>query len=317
MNKRFMLSLLGVGALAIVSLGGFCAYKMQGFKHKLQESLNANLAQISQGISSNEINLSYAPFACSGIFFIECKSPYISFKPQNFSEEIFTSSNLILSLKEIDFGSITLNAKSDLKIAKMGDLQEYTDAFFPKSFDLSLKIKPQNATSYTLESDLSLDAQNALYSEKFTSLIDSPKVKEIGLFEHISSFAFLDEGLKIKNLEFSLLSKDLSEKLFEIAKSKYGKSLNKQAYDTLATFLAAMSIEMYANKPYYAQIKDLISGFLGIALGKAEKMSVFISPKSDAPFQPSSLNPQDLNDTLQKLFSTYNFTIKLTPKDSK
>lgn len=305
-----MLSLLGIGAISIAFLLGFCIYKMQGFKHNLQESLNSNLKQITQ--QNQDFILNSLPFECSGIFFIECKSPYITFKSQILNQDVLTSRNLILSLKEIDFGSVTLNAKSDLEIVNLGDLQDYALALFPQSFDLDLTIKPQSPTSYILLTSLNLIAQNAEYTENFSSLIDSIKVKELGLFEHISSFAFLDEGLQIKDLELSLLSKGLSEKLFEIAQNKYGKSLNKEAYFALATFLASVSIEGYANKPYYSEVKDLISAFLSIALGNAQKMQALISPKNNTPLQSNPLDGENLNDVLSKFFANYNLEIKLT-----
>ncbi|WP_305863074.1 hypothetical protein [Helicobacter cholecystus] len=310
MNKRFILSILGLGVIAIASLLGFCVYKMQTFKHKLQESLNTNLVQTAQELALSDIKLNYSTFECSGIFFIKCKSPYITFTPKGGSQELFSSKNLILSLKEIDFGSITLSASSKLEIIDLGELQEYATAFFPTNFELDFTIKPQNQASYTLHTALKLYAQNADYLEEFNSLIDSKNVQEMGIFQHISSFVFLNEGLKIKDFLFSLNSKGLSDKLFEIAQSKYGKSLNKQAYSALVSFLVGASLQNFSKKPYYPQIQEIIQGFVKVILGDANKMEIFISPQSNTSSYP--LAPQDLEKLLNTLSSEYKLEVKLS-----
>lgn len=308
MNKRIMLGVLAGGVIAIASLVGFCIFKMHGFKQKFEETLNDNLAQISQEVALNEAELDYTPFQCQGLFFIECKSSYVSFTPLGFKEAVFSSRNLTLSLKEIDFKSITLGAESQLQYTHLGDLQEYAQAFLPNDFQLDLTIKPQDTKSYTMHTKLLLNAKNAQYTEEFTSLIDSPKVQELGLFRHIGSLAFLDEGMQIKNLELSLISKNLSDTLFEIAQSKYGKSLNRKAYNALAAFLAGASIQPYSKKPYYTEIRDLVGGLLEIVTGDQNKMQVSISPKNDQSIQTS----QDLDTMLEAFFSNYSFNITLS-----
>ena len=114
--------------------------------------------------------------------------------------------------------------------------------------------------------------------------------------------------MQIKNLELSLISKNLSDTLFEIAQSKYGKSLNRKAYNALAAFLAGASIQPYSKKPYYAEIRDLVGGLLEIVTGDQNKMQVSISPKNDQSIQTS----QDLDTMLEAFFSNYSFNITLS-----
>lgn len=310
MNKRILLGILFGGLVAIIALAGFGIFQMQNFKRKLEPALNESLAQISKKAPYFRTKLDYAPFECQGLVFIECKSPYVNIFVEGFKQEMFSSRDLTLSLKEIDFKSVTLGVSSQLQYGNFGDLQEYVQAFFPQDFQLDLTFKPQDSKSYTVRTELLLNAQNAQYIQDLTSLIDSPRVQEMGLFKHISSFAFLDEGAKIQNLEFSLVSKNLSDKLFQIMQSKYGASLNKQAYITLAKFLAGTFLEGFSSKSYYPQMQELTESFLQVVLWNANKMQVFITPKSQT--QPYNFSTTNLDPTLDTLFSLYHFNIKLS-----
>lgn len=306
MNRRVIVALLCVGLTIILSLGGVGLYKIHTLKLQTQDLLNAKLVAFASQSSNEALNVSYKPFECSGLVFIECKSEEISLQSSLFEERVLGFRNLTLKADEIDFKSLAFLVSSEVVAPQIGGVEEYIQALFPHQLNLRLKLSVESEESYKVDARFLLEAKNIDYQEEFNATIFSPELKSKGFLSSIQNPDFLNEKIELKNMILSLNSKNLSEAIYQIVKGKYG-GLGKKEYRGLANLMIGASMMQFEGNK---EIQEMIAGAGALALGDAKRMNIYISAKNGV-IDPQELIDGDTNQILQVLFEKYDFETRL------
>lgn len=296
MNKRVIFGLLGVGLAVILTLGGLGLYKIHTLKVQIQNLLNAKLANLAKESLQKDIEVSYQPFECSGLVFVECKNKEIAFRSSLFAQNVLSFQNIKLEASEFDFKSLAFLISSDIVAPKIDGVEEYMEAFFPKHLKIRLKLSAQNQENYILDSRFLLEANNIDYQEELNAVILSDELKSKGFFHAIENLDFLKEKTEIKNMILTFSSKGLNPKLLEIVRSKYGN----WGEGIIGMMVGASMMQFEGNK----EIQEVIAGLGALAMGEAKVMRVYITPIDPNSSIPDiEANPNEIFEILSEKYS--------------
>lgn len=296
MNKRVIFGLLGVGLAVILILGGLGLYKIHTLKVQTQNLLNAKLANLAKESLQKDIEISYQPFECSGLVFVECKNREIAFRSSLFTQNVLSFQNTKLEASEFDFKSLAFLISSDIVAPKIDGVEEYIEAFFPKHLKIRLKLSAQNQENYMLDSRFLLEANNIDYQEELNAVILSDELKSKGFFHAIENLDFLKEKTEIKNMILTFSSKGLNPKLLEIIRSKYGN----WGEGIIGMMVGASMMQFEGNK----EIQEVIAGLGALAMGEAKVMRVYITPTDPSSSIPDiEANPDEIFEILSEKYS--------------
>ncbi|RDU70755.1 hypothetical protein [Helicobacter brantae] len=311
MNRRVIVALLCVGLSIILALGGVGLYKIHTLKLQAQELLNSRLTALALKSKSEGVQVSFQPFECSGLVFVECKSKEVAFTSSLLSQKNLSFQNIVLKADEFDFKSLAFVLDSDVLPPKIEEIEEYIQALFPHHINLRLKLSAEDKERYKVDTRLLLEAENVNYQEEFESFIVSDELKTKGFFASISNLDFLSEKMEVKNIIFTFTSKDLSQAVYEIVKSKYG-GLGKKEYLGLANIMIGASMMQFEGNK---EIQEIIAGAGALVLGEADEMRIYIRAKGEE----SIIVPQEIiemggNGILDVLVEKYDFETKVEKK---
>lgn len=296
MNKRVIFRLLGVGLAVILTLGGLGLYKIHTLKVQTQNLLNAKLANLAKESLQKDIEVSYQPFECSGLVFVECKNKEIAFRSSLFTQNVLSFQNIKLEASEFDFKSLAFLISSDIVAPKIDGVEEYMEAFFPKHLKIRLKLSAQNQENYMLDSRFLLEANNIDYQEELNAVILSDELKSKGFFHAIENLDFLKEKTEIKNMILTFSSKGLNPKLLEIVRSKYGN----WGEGIIGMMVGASMMQFEGNK----EIQEVVAGLGALAMGEAKVMRVYITPTDPSSSIPDiEANPNEIFEILSEKYS--------------
>lgn len=296
MNKRVIFGLLGVGLAVILALGGLGLYKIHTLKVQTQNLLNVKLANLAKDSLQKDIEVSYQPFECSGLVFVECKNKEIAFRSSLFTQNVLSFQNIKLEASEFDFKSLAFLISSDIVAPKIDGVEEYMEAFFPKHLKIRLKLSAQNQENYMLDSRFLLEANNIDYQEELNAVILSDELKSKGFFHAIENLDFLKEKTEIKNMILTFSSKGLNPKLLEIIRSKYGN----WGEGIIGMMVGASMMQFEGDK----EIQEVIAGLGALAMGEAKVMRVYITPTDPSSSIPDiEANPNEIFEILSEKYS--------------
>lgn len=301
MNKRVIFGLLGVGLAVILTLGGLGLYKIHTLKVQTQNLLNAKLERFAKDSEQRDLKVSYQPFECSGLVFVECKNEEIALRSSLFTQNVLSFKNIKLEADEIDFKSLAFLVSSDIVAPKIEGAEEYVEAFFPKHLKMRLKLSAENQESYRADTRFLLEADNIDYQEEFNAVIFSDELKNKGFFYAIENLDFLKERVEIKNIILTLSSKGLNPKLLEIVRGKYGN----WGEGMIGMMVGASMMQFEGNK----ELQEIVAGLGALAMGEAKVMKVYITPtQSDSSI---SIIEGSGNQMFEILSEKYDFETKL------
>lgn len=310
MNRRVIIALLCVGLSIILALGGVGLYKIHTLKLQTQDLLNSKLTSLALESKSEEVQVSFQPFECSGLVFVECKSKEVAFTSSLLSQKSLSFQNIVLKADEFDFKSLAFVLNSDVLPPKIGEVEEYIQALFPHHINLRLKLSAEDKERYKVDARLMLEAKNINYQEEFESFIISEDLKTKGFFASISNLDFLNEKMEVKNMIFTFTSKDLSQAVYEIVKSKYG-GLGKKEYLGLANLMIGASMMQFEGNK---EIQEMIAGAGALVLGETDKMQIYVKAKEGESIIPQELIDGDSNQVLNALVEKYDFETRVEKK---
>lgn len=303
MNKRLVFGMLSAGLAVILILGGAGLYKIHTLKVQMQNLLNTKLEDFALKTQQKDVTVSYKPFKCSGLVFVECKNEEIAFQSSLFTSNVLSFKNIQIKADEIDFKSLTFLIDSDISAPEIEGVDAYMEAFFPKHLKMRMKLLADSKESYKIDTRLLLTAKNIDYQEEIDAILFSDELKNKGFFYAIENLDFSKKKTQIKNIILTLTSKDLNSELLRIVKDKYGQ----WGEGMIGVMVGASMMQFEGNK----QIQEMIAGFGALAMGEAKRMKVFITPIDLSSSVAGEILDEESAQVFELLLEKYNFETKL------
>ncbi|PAF41713.1 hypothetical protein [Helicobacter sp. 11S03491-1] len=316
-SKKFMISLLILGALVIVALLGI-GYKLSSkIRVELQNTLNDQLESLVQAYAPENIPLwvTYDPFVCTGMSAYQCVSKHIAFLDGN-HQEIFKLNDLTLKIDDIGTSSIQVSIKSpkisleglDKEIIKEQNTEIFDlyEAFKPIAFECSEKnqIIDKKEGEISSQNQCIIQAKGMQYgynlegrskSEKFSNktILNSMiyfysklgSLKKIS--EDIDNFSFA-----IDKMSFALMngtSDNLKNVLYPLLQAAYQKdnpktpfddNIYKQSIENLKGLVGfGLAMTGMLGGPYQDTLLNSLNGLESMAINEASGVRISLMPK--------------------------------------
>lgn len=307
MNRRVIITLLGVGLSIILALGGVGLYKIHTLKLQAQELLNSRLSSFVAEAKNKGVKASFQPFECSGLVFVECRSKEMTIPFSPLSQEI-NLQNITLKVDEFDFKSLAFVLDSGVKI----DTEKYFEVLTPNHINVRMKLIAEDKKNYGFDIKALFEAPNIDYQAEINADILSSKTKN-----SLASFLgsdFLKQEMEIKNMNFTLTSDNLDEAMYQKIKNTFGKGLDKKGTLILLSMMIGVRMMQFEGNK---EIQEAIAGAGALVLGEADRVKIYAGAKKGESIVLQELIDGGGNQILNTLAKKYDFETKVEKKEKK
>lgn len=308
--KRLLLWLLGLGLVAITALSGTLLYSSYHFKQKLELASNEFLEKYSKTLQDG-ISLSYTPFTCSGLVYIQCSSPQVKIKTQGFTMVV---NNPTTELKSLDSKSLKFNSTAQFNIEDVANnLQVYADLFSPIALDSTITFTKTSDTQYSNDTQITLDSQYLTQTLQFQWDKATSNLKKQNFWSYLIDQEMRDaEKVQFQNIKLTTQSKGFSDALFHAVSSQGAyKGLDKKGFDTLVSVIFGLSFQSLYNDPDSQPIAKALIQMQHFITGKTNAIHISLEKTSQEELFINASTLEDLSniDLLKDFLKHYQFQV--------
>lgn len=280
--KRLLLWLLGLGLIVIIALSGTLLYSSYHFKKKLELASNELLEKYSKNLQ-NGISLSYTPFSCSGLIYIQCFSPQVKIKTEDLSLVI---NNPTTKLKSLDSTSLQLTATAQIDFEDAPrDLQIYADLFSPIALNSTITFTKTSDAQYSNNTQTTLTSKYLTQTLQFQWDKTTNNLKKRNFWAYLINEGMQDDKIQYQNVKLTAQSKGFSDALFHaVASQSSYNGLDKEGFDALVHLLFGLLIQSSYNDPHSQSLAQFITQIQNFITGKTNILQISLEKTSQEDF---------------------------------